>query len=594
MPKANARFVQSLLLLAALSLSSVACNKTKKDSPNTLHLWSEAKIKGLDPIMADDIYADEQVKYAYESLLQYSYLKRPFQVEPALAEAMPQVSADGKTYTIRIKKGVVFQDDPCFKESGGKGRELTAEDFIYSWKRLSDPKSTSPGFWVVDGKIVGLNAWRDEASKAGAVDYSKAIEGLKALDHYTLQITLVKRSAQFMFNLAQQFMAVVPHEAVELYGKEFQNHAVGTGPFRVQEFNGASKIVWVRNPTYRKEFYPSEGMPGDKEAGLLEDAGKPIPFADKLVTQVFEEKQPMWLTFLSGRLDRATIPKDSFDQAVGPNKELKPELKGKGIVMYMNPDPEFTRMTFNMADPLFAKNKYLRQAISLAYDASQVIQIFYNGRAIPAQGPIPPGLAGYDESFKSPYRQFDLAKAKELLAKAGYPNGEGLPQLEYLTLSDSTSRQFSELDAKMLGAIGVKLKINVYSWPEYQAAVKNRRGQLIAGSAWTADYPDAENFLQLYYSKNAPPGANDGSYSNPEYDKLYEKALTMMDSPERLVVYKKMVDLLVEDCPAIFVAHRVSYSLVQPWLKNFKRTTFDHAFAKYLRVDVKAAEESRP
>lgn len=299
----------------------------------------------------------------------------------------------------------------------------------------------------------------------------------------------------------------------------------------------------------------------------------------------------MWLTFMSGRLDATSIPKDSFDQAVGPDKELKPELKQKGMVLLKAPDTEFTRYTFNIADPLFAKNKYLRQALSMSYDINTAIQLFYNGRAIPAQGPIPPGIDGYDPAFKNPYRQYSIAKAKELLAKAGYPNGEGLPPLEYATLSSSLSRQWSEYDQKQFEAIGVKLKISTYSWPEYVSAVKHKRGQIFAAAAWIADYPDAENFLQLFYSKNAPPGPNDGSYSNPEFDKLYEKALTLTDTPERTALYRQMVQILVEDTPCIFLAHRVAFSLTQPWLKNFKRNMFELGRAKYYRIDLSAANK---
>jgi oligopeptide transport system substrate-binding protein len=581
----SSRFGRSIriLFLTALVAASLAassgCTKSKKDTPNTLHIPVIEKIKGLDPVFADDIYSGEMVSYAYEGLLQYSYLKRPLVLEPNLAEAMPKVSPDGTTYTFQIKKGVLFQDDPCFKESGGKGRELTADDFIYSWKRLADPKTTAAGWWILDGKVVGLNEWREEASKSGTADYSKAIEGLKAVDRYTLQIKLLKRSAQFLYNIAQQFAFVVSKEAVDAYGKEFIN-------------NGNSKLIWVRNPTYRKELYPSEGAPGDKEAGLLEDAGKPIPFLDKIVVQVFVEQQPMWLTFLSGKIDTTTIPKDSFDQAVTSTKELKPELKEKGIKLGKSVDAEVTHMSFNMADPLMGKNKYLRQALSLSYDSPSAIQLFYNGRAIPAQGPIPPGLAGYDENFKNPYRQLNVAKAKELLAKAGFPGGKDLPALEYATLADSTSRQFTEFDQKQFAAIGVTLKVNTYSWPEFQAAIKNKRGQLWS-YAWTADYPDAENFLQLFYSKNASPGPNDENYSNPVFDKLYEKSLTMSDTPERTALYKQMVQILVEDCPWIFGAHRVIYTLSQPWVRNFKRNQFDLGRAKYYRIDVAAASAKK-
>lgn len=569
-------------ILSAIFLAVGCTPKPKNEPVQTVRLASPSKIKGLDPAHADDLYSATEVARVYEGLLQYHYLKRPFVLVPNLAEAMPEVSPDGKIITFKLKKGVLFQDDPSFKAAGGKGRELTADDVVYSFKRLADPKTTSSGWWVLDGKIAGLNEWRD-ASKDGA-DYSREVEGLKAVDRYTLRITLKQRSAQFLYALAMPFTYVVPREAVEHYGKEFLNHPVGTGPFRLQEFNPNSRLIWVKNPTYRTEPYPSEGETGDKDAGLLEDAGKPIPFVEKLVVQIFEESQPMWLTFLAGKLELAGIPKDSFQQAVTPNKELSPELKAKGIRLSKSADLDVTHFSFNMADPLMGKNKLLRQAMSLAYDEGAFIELFYNGRAIPAQGPIPPGIEGYDPAFKNPYRQYNVAKAKELLAKAGYPEGKGLPPIEYATMADSTARQMSEYAQKMFGAIGIQLKVNTYSWPEFQAAIKNKKGQLWS-FAWSADYPDAENFLQLFYSKNASPGPNDSNYSKSEFDRLYEKALTLMPGAERTAIYRKMVSLLVEDCPWIFGAHRIIYSLSQPWVRNYKRHAFDHGAAKYLRID---------
>ena len=574
--------------LVFIFLTAVSCTRSKNDIPNTLRIASQAKVKGIDPIYADDQYSGNESSRVYEGLLQYHYLKRPYVLVPNLADAMPKVEDAGATYTFKLKQGVLFHDDPAFKETQGKGRELTANDVVYSFMRLADPKNASPGWWVLDGKIKGLNDWREQASKAGKADYARPVEGLKPIDRYTLQIKLTAPSAQFLYALAMPLTGVVPREAVEAYGKEFINHGVGTGPFRLKEFNGNSKMVYLRNPTYRKEVYPTEGEASDRASGLLEDAGKPIPFVDQVVVQVMEESQPRWLNFLSGKLDYSVIPKDNFQQAMAPTgKDVSDELKSKNIRLIVSPGLDITHTSFNMADPLLGKNKLLRQALSVAYDDVPAIELFYNGRALAAQGPIPPGIEGYDSTFKNPYRQFNLAKAKELLAKAGFPEGKGLEPLEYATLSDSTSRQMNEYAQKAFGAIGVRLKINTYSWPEFQAAVKNKRGQ-IWSFAWGADYPDAENFLQLFYSKNVSPGPNDSNYSNPEFDRLYEQALKLQDSPARTALYKKMVALVVEDCPWIFGVHRLGYMLTQPWLKNMKAHDFDHAMAKYLRVDFAA------
>ncbi|MBI4925188.1 MAG: hypothetical protein HY843_04615, partial [Bdellovibrio sp.] len=412
--------LKSKVFIFVILISLVACTfKKKSDPPNTLHLLSIAKIKGLDPIYSDDLYSGTEIGHVYEGLVQYHYLKRPYTLIPNLAEAMPEISKDGKKITFKIKKGVFFQDNPCFKATAGKGRELEAQDFVYSFKRLADPKLTSAGWWVFDGKILGLNEWREENTKNKTTDYQKEVQGLITPDKYTLQISLKQPSAQFIYSLAMAYSYAVPKEAVEYYGKEFINHPVGTGPFRLEEFNPSSKVVWIKNPTYRKEYYPSEGEPGDKEKDLLNDSGKPLPLSDKIIVYIFEESQPQWLSFLAGKLDYSGIPKDNFDSAITSTKELKSELKTKGIVIYKNANLEITHTSFNMEDPLIGKNKYLRQALSVAHNQEEYNKLFYNYRALSAQGPIPPGLAGYDPDFKNPYRQHNPEKAKELLKRAG-------------------------------------------------------------------------------------------------------------------------------------------------------------------------------
>ncbi|MBC7385980.1 MAG: ABC transporter substrate-binding protein, partial [Cryobacterium sp.] len=578
------RLVLSAFALAMTILGHGCSKKNELDHTNTYYTSSTAKIKGLDPAFADDLYSGLEATRVYEGLVEYEYLKRPYTLKPAIAEALPKISKDGKTYTFKIKSDVLFQDDKAFKATSGKGRVVTAEDFVYSFKRLADPKLNSPMWWIFDGKIEGLNEWREAAQKAGKTDYALTASGLKAVDATTLEIKLKSPSYQFIYALAMPAGSVVAREAVEEYGQEFLNHPVGTGAFKLKEYNPTSQIVYVRNPTYRKELYPSEGEKGDRETGLLEDAGKQVPFVDKVVMTVHAESQPQWLNFMQGRLDAAPIPKDSFAQAVTPTKELSPEMKAKGIRLIKEPSLDITHTTFNMSDPVLGKNKYLRQAISLAVNTSEEIELFYNGRAISAQGPIPPGLAGYDEKLKNPYKEFSVEKAKELLKKAGYPDGKGLAPLEYLTLADSTSRQMSEYLQKSLGAIGVQLKIQTFSWPEFQASLKNKKGQMWS-YAWSADYPDAENFLQLFYSKNASPGPNDSNYSNPEFDRFYEDSLKLNDSPARTEIYKKMAKILIEDTPWAFGSHRVTFGLSHPWLKDYKPHEFSHGMSKYYRID---------
>lgn len=563
--------------------------KKSPDPANTVRISTPDKIKGFDPANADDLYSGTEISYVYEGLFQYHYLKRPYTLIPALSDGMPKLSEGGKVLTISIKKGVLFHDDACFQATGGRGRELVAEDFVYSWKRLADPALVSPSFWIFDGKVEGLNEWRDEARRTGKADYTKSIEGLQAVDRYTLKIKLKAPNYQFIYALAMPPTFVVAREAVETYGKDFLRNPVGTGPYvNVRsETNLGSRLVYDRNPTYREEFYPSEGEPGDKAAGLLADAGKRLPMSDRLITDVIVESQPMWLNFLAGKLDKAGIPKDSFNQAIGPDGNLSADLIGKGIRLQKNVKLDVTHDSFNMVDPLFGKNKLLRQAISMSINPVPLIEHFYNGQAIAAQGPIPPGLAGYDPKLVNPYRKYNLAKAKELMAQAGYPGGKGLPVFEYQTRSSSTSRQITEYLTKSLAELGIQVKVNATTWPEFQANVKARKGHMW-GFAWGADYPDAENFLQLFISKNVSPGPNDSNYSNPEYDRLYDESLKLPDSPKRTALYQQMARMLVEDCPWVFGVHRQEYWLSHGWLKNMKPHELDHAKAKYLRVDPEA------
>jgi ABC-type transport system substrate-binding protein len=542
------------------------------------------KIKTLDPIGAGDLYSHIVISQIYEGLLQYDYLARPYKLIPCLAEDMPEVSPDGLIYTFKIKKGVRFQDDPCFKATGGKGRELVAEDFVYSFKRLADIKNRAEGWWTLDGMIKGLNEFREHSKKSKVTDYSLPVEGLEAPDERTLRITLTRPYPQFLYVLAMSFTMAVPREAVEEYGEEIISHPVGTGPFMLKSWRRGSKLILVRNPNFREEYYPTEGEEGDEEAGLLVDAGKRLPFLERIEFPIIIEDQPYWLNFMKGNLDVAGIPKDSFEQAINPNMELRPEMVKKGIILTKTPLPDVTYIGFNMEDSLVGKNKLLRQAMSLAYNVKEVIKLFYNGRAIPAQGPIPPDIPGYDPELVNPYRQYNLERARELLAKAGYPNGEGLPPLVYENAStDTTARQMAEFFVKQMAKIGIKIKVNNNTWPQFLEKIKTKSAQVF-GLAWIADYPDAENFLQLFYGPNQAPGPNNTNFNHPEYNKLYEKVKYMADSPERRKLIKEMVAILIEECPWIFGTHRIGFGLRYAWVKNRKPHHFSHSL-KYTSID---------
>lgn len=575
--------------LLALALAT-GCTKKRFDEKDvSLNIAIPANVKGLDPINANDLYSGMIIAQINEGLLQYNYLKRPLVLEPKLAEAMPVISKDGLTYTFKIKKGVKFQDNAAFKD--GKGREVTAQDFIYSFKRLADPRNLSEGFWIFDGKIKGLNEWAS-ALKSEKANYDTAVEGLSAPDAQTLVIKLNDVYHQLNYVLAMQFAAVVPVEAVTKYGKEFLNNPVGTGPFMLEKESDwvrNSKITLKKNPTYRDDFYPSEGETSDKAAGLLVDAGKKLPLVDKVVFSEIIEDQPRWQNGLKGNFDYFGIPKDNFDGAVKGDK-IAPELAAKNMSIEIIPDSATYYIGFNMKDPVFANNKLLRQALSKGYDSKTYIQKFLNGRGVQAQGAVPPGIDGYDESYKNPLSEYDVEKAKALLAKAGFPGGKGLPELTYEAMSDSTSRQGAEFFTQAMDKLGVKSRINSNTWPQFQEKVKAQKSQIF-GMAWSADYPDAQNFYQLFYSKNATPGPNGTSFSNPEFDKVYLASLKLAPGAERTKLYLKLRDILAEEAPWIFNAHPLLYKVVHGWTKNVKTSQTNLDSPKYIRIDAKLRAE---
>lgn len=559
---------------------------TKSESLNTLGVELKANIKGLDPAQSNDLYVSNVLSVTYESLYQYSYLKRPYEVEPLLAEGMPEVSKDGLTYKIKIKKGIKFQDSDIFP--GGKGRELKAQDFVYQWKRLADPEVLSEGFFVFDGKVKGINDWKDKKAKKLA-SYETPIEGFVIPDDYTIEIHLTRPYYQLVYQLTTPYTAAVPHEIVDKYGKEMVNHMVGTGPYVLKEWVRNSKLVFEKNPTYHDDKYPSSGSPGDESAGLLKDAGQRLPFSDRIVFYELNEDQPRWLRFLKGDTEFCEIPKDNFDSSV-KDKKLLPEYAAKGIRLSIETDPDLTYTGFNMMDPILGKKDLVRKAMALAEDIPTLIEKFYNGRAINAQSPITPTIDPYDASFVNPYKQSNLAKAKELLKEAGHPDGKGLPEFEYSLPNGTTYRQMGEFFQQNMARIGIKVRIAMTSWPQFTEKLKTKKAQ-IYGIAWAADYPDAENFLQLLYGKNISPGPNNSNYQSKEFDELYEKASLLPPGEERNQIYKKMRDVFVKDMPWIPEVHRLRYQLYHGWLNNFKTSLTILNPYKYMRIDAEKKKQ---
>ena len=411
-------------------------------------------------------------------------------------------------------------------------------------------------------------------------------------------IKLANPDRQFIYVLAMGApLAVVAREAVEHYGDDYLNHPVGTGPFKVKEWVRGQKIVYEKNKAYRKETYPAEGEPKDKEEGLLADAGKQLPLVDEFVYHVYVETQPRWLNFLKGNLDLVTVPKESFAQVVDENKNLKENIRSKGIVAKPFASPDLVYYSFNMDDPVIGKNIYLRQAMSLAFDRMDKIKIFYNDRAVLSNGPVPPGLGGYDPNQKDPW-QYDLAKAKAALEKAKKRHKEltgedELPPIQLDAVASATARQWGDHTRGAYDKIGLKVSFNTQTWPQYLQ--KLNKGQFqFGGSGWRGDYPDAENFLQLFYGPHRSPGSNHCNFDNAEYNKRYEEMKNLPDGERRTQLIREMTDILHKEVPAVFLAHRLGFPLQHKWLRNHKPDYFMRNKPKYLDIDMVAKAETKP
>jgi oligopeptide transport system substrate-binding protein len=577
-------------LIPAVLLIAGGCNySADKQEPNETVLYSAygAKVRGLDPGDIGDTTSSGVAGQIFECLYQYHYLKRPYELIPSLAESMPSVNNDGLVYTIKIKKGVYFADDACFKN--GKGRELVADDFIFAWKRIADIKYLSKNWWIFDNRIVGLDEFREytkTCQRASDVDYSLAVEGLTAPDNYTLVIKLKKPWPQIVHLLAHLPTAPMAKEAVRYYDKDIINHPVGTGPYKLKRWHRGSFIELVRNPTFREEFYPSQGEAGDAEKGLLADAGKRLPLTDKIMMVLVQEDPPLWFLFLQGKIDVSGIPKDNFSEAIDMRRQLTSAMQDRNIRLYTFRDPSTYWFGFNMEDAVVGKNLPLRMAISCAVDRDKYIELFTNNRGEPAYGFIPPLMSAYNPDIKKTARTaYDPNRARELVKEAERIYGSKLPRLIFaMAGTDVVSRQHGDFLKRCFSQAGLDIEIDYMDWPTFLNKIKTKSAQIFS-LGWIADYPDAENFLQLFYSKNISPGPNNFNYSNPEFDRIYEKVCVMPDSPERDALYRKAEEIVVADCPAVFLMHGVAYVLAHDWLYNTKPHAFSYNLGKYRRVD---------
>jgi ABC-type transport system substrate-binding protein len=559
---------------------------------------------GFDPAQISDLYSSTMTANMFDALYEYAFLARPVRLRPNTATAMPEASDDFKTFTIRIKPGIYFSDDPAFE---GKKRELTAADYVYSIKRIFDPRWKSPTYQsLANNRIVGLDELRQAALRdKKPFDYDAPVAGLVALDRYTLRFQLAQPNPRFADELSDPARTgAVAREVVERYGDAVMEHPVGTGPYRLVQWRRSSLIAFEKNPNYREVRYDEEAPADDPlaQAAVKKLAGKRLPLVDRVELSIIEQPQPRWLAFLNRESDVIEQVPEDFTFVAIPNNKVAPNLAKDGVyeVRYLRNDASMSY--FAMENPVvggYSPEKVaLRRAIALAVNVDEEIRVVRRGQAIVAQAVMGPGLYGYDPAFKSEMGTFDRAKAQALLDLYGYVDKDGdgwrdLPDgsplvLEYATQPDDLNRQLITQWKKNMDAIGVRIVFRTAQWPENLKA--SRAGKLMMwGVAWSGG-PDGEAFLVLGDGPDKGQ-SNHARFDLPEYNRLFQVQRSLPDGPERLEVMKRMKEIMVAYMPYKAHVHRIWTDLAQPWVVGYHRNVFLREYWRY--VDIDLAEKAR-
>ena len=597
----------ALALVLGLTLPALAQDPPKK----RLKLAFTTATTSFDPVQISDLYSRAITAHIFEALYRYDHLARPVSVKPLTAAGMPEVSADYRTWTVRVQPGIYFADDPAFQ---GRKRELTARDYVYALLRTADPANRAQIWtYIASLKLSGLAAKRQKhLDDKTPFDYDSEPEGLRTLDRYTLQIRLDEPNPRFLEALAaSDLLGAVAHEVVAHYGDRIDEHPVGTGPFKLKSWRRGSQIVLERNPGYRERFYDAEPAADDAEGQAILRAmrGRRLPIVDEVQVAIIEEDQPLWLSFLNGEVDgllaRGNAVPTSFVVQGMPGGRVAPHLAKKGIVGKQTVNADIAITYFNMEDPVVGgytpEKVALRRAIGLAMDVDREIRVVRQGQAIPAQSNIVPGTTGYDPHFKSEAGEYNPARANALLDLYGYvdKNGDGwrdLPDGSPLVLNKATQpeqiyRQFDELFRRNMEAVKLRVNFETGQWPEHLKKARAGKLQIWAlGSA--AASTDGQSALFRLHGPQAG-GQNLARFNLPAFDALYDRMSVLPDGPEREALFLEAKKIATAYMPYKPTVHRISTDMWYPWLIGYRRPVFWNEWWHMVDVDVAMREAAQ-
>ena len=591
--------LRTLLAAACAALAALAAPaaQAQPDPNKVLRVAFLIAETGFDPQASSDVYSNYVNRVMFDALYRYDYISRPHRIVPNTAAALPEVSKDGMTWTIKVKPGTHFADDPAF---GGKKRELIAADYAFAWKRTLDPKTRSPQLELFDGKLVGMDALVAKAKASGKFDYDAPVEGLQVVDRYTLRIKLTEPYYDLLADLTTTGSAAVAREVVEKYGDAsgwVMANPVGTGPYRLKEWRRGQKIVLEASPTFRDVRYPESSDPADR-ALMAKFKGRKLPMIGTIDISVIEEASPRLQAFEKGALDYVEVPVDLVANVLEPGNVLKPRFKQAGVALQRGIIPGITYTWFNMEDPVvggYEKEKVaLRRAIGMAYNVDEEAQVIRQGQAEWASQVIPPGVSGHDPKFTG-NTKYDPAAAKALLDRFGYvdrdrdgwrdqPDGKPLV-LKKGTVPSPLERQYDELWKRNMTAIGVKIEFVTQKWPDLLKMARGGQLQMwqLGNRATTTE---GYGFLGLLYGPNAGL-ANLARFRQADYDRLYKASRQLPDGPERAKLMREMSQIVAAYAPWKINAYRYENVVVYPWVEGYKLNVFNLHPWQYLDIDTK-------
>ncbi len=581
--------------VAAALLLACAPAHAQPDPGKTLRVAFLIAETGFDPQASSDLYSNYVNRVIFDPLFRYDYLARPHKLVPNTAAALPTPSKDATEWTVRVKPGTYFADDPAFK---GRKRELTAADYAFSWKRVLDPRTRSPHLDIFDGRIVGMDKLLDKAKATGRLDYDAPVEGLQVVDRYTLKIKLTAPWWDLPNDLSGSGTAAVAREVVEAYGDAsgwVMANPVGTGPYRLKEWRRGQRILLEASPSFRDVPYPESADPSDK-ALMARMKGRRIPLIGNIDIAVIEEANPRLIAFESAQLDYVEVPVDLVSNVLEPDNRLKPRFAKVGVTQQRAILPAITYSFFNMDDPIvggYGKDKVaLRRAIGLAYNVDEETRIIRQGQAEWASQLVPPGVNGHDPSLVG-NTKYDPAAAKALLDRFGYvdrdkdgfremPDGKPLV-LRKGTAPSALERQYDELWKRNMTAVGIRIEFVTQKWPDLLKMA--RTGQLQMWQlANRATNPDGYGFLGLLYGGNIGT-QNYARFKLAEYDALYDESKKLPDGPERAKLMRRMSELAAGYTPWKINAYRYENVILYPWVQGYKLNVFNLHPWQFLDID---------